>query len=196
MRLHVRRDRRTLSAKEGGTHMSRLAFLAPLVLGFTACLDSTQPLGDSPAAARPELSVVANITTLDLGTLGGNFSIATALNAAGQVAGISNTASGDLDAFLWDGTTMRSLGTVAGDFIFPIFLNAAGQVAGNSNAASGADRAFFWDGTSMRDLGTLGGNSSIARALNGAGQVAGISNTASGDFHAFFWDGTTMRDLG
>src|SRR5207245_11551851 len=87
--------------------MSRLAFLTPLVLGSAACLDSTQPLREPPAALRPQLSLVANITALDLGTLGGNASFAFGLNAAGQVAGTSTTASGAEHAFFWDGTTMQ-----------------------------------------------------------------------------------------
>jgi probable HAF family extracellular repeat protein len=136
----------------------------------------------------------------DLGTLGGNRSVGATLNAAGQVAGFSSTASGDLHAFFWDGTTMRDLGTLGGNFSDATALNSAGQVAGVSSTASGDQHAFFWDGSTMHDLGTLGGNSSspvgFHGALNAAGQVVGMSTTASGEEHAFFWDGTTMRDLG
>ena len=47
---------------------------------------------------------------LDLGTLGGTFSQGLAINASGQVTGISDTADdGAVHAFLWDGTTMQDL---------------------------------------------------------------------------------------
>ena len=46
---------------------------------------------------------------LDLGTLGGTFSVGLAINASGQVTGFADTADGDIHAFLWDGTTMQDL---------------------------------------------------------------------------------------
>src|SRR5207245_7395691 len=125
--------------------MSRLAFLTPLVLGSAACLDSTQPLREPPAALRPQLSLVANITALDLGTLGGNASFAFGLNAAGQVAGTSTTASGDQHAFFWDGTTMRDLGTLGRN------VSTAGSntnfrlLVNDTNPAAGANRTAYCD---------------------------------------------------
>jgi probable HAF family extracellular repeat protein len=38
---------------------------------------------------------------VNLGTLGGNFSIAFGINDLGQVVGYSSTASGETRAFLW-----------------------------------------------------------------------------------------------
>src|SRR5207245_11757561 len=136
--------------------MSRLAFLTPLVLGSAACLASTQPLREPPAALRPQLSLVANITALDLGTLGGNASFAFGLNAAGQVAGTSTTASGDQHAFFWDGTTMRDLGTLGGNISSAAINTAAGRVAGAKSKASGARRAVSCDGQTIRDAGPPG----------------------------------------
>ena len=80
----------------------------------------------------------------DLGTLGGNFSVAKGLNDAGQVAGASTTASGDQHAFLWDGTTMRDLGTLGGNSSGAWAVNDVGQVAGSSNTASGDPHATRW----------------------------------------------------
>src|SRR2546430_5431430 len=105
----------------------REALFMPAILFVIGCERS--PTSDDKISP-PRFSVVASIATLDLGTLGGNFSIARALNAAGQVAGFSNTASGDQHAFLWDGTTMRDLGTLGGNLSnATTALNAAGQVA-------------------------------------------------------------------
>src|SRR6266516_407535 len=183
----------------------RGALFIPATLLVIGCERS--PTSDA-GISGPRFSVVASITTLDLGTLGGNTSVAAALNAAGHVAGGSTTATGEEHAFFWDGTTMRDLGTLGGNSSEAFALNDAGQVAGESRPAPGACtvaglcvHAFFWDGTTMRDLGTLGGSLStpsflLNAGLNAAGQVTGHSFTASNDQHAFFWDGTTMRDLG
>ena len=51
---------------------------------------------------------------VDLGTLGGASSVATSVNAAGQVVGHSQTAAGATHAFRWDpdSRAMRDLGTL------------------------------------------------------------------------------------
>src|SRR2546426_9376721 len=174
----------------------RGTLLMPATLLVIGCERLPTSEGKSPG---PRFSVVANITTLDLGTLGGNFSLpfpfVRSLNAAGQVVGQSTTATGAGHAFFWDGTTMRDLGTLGSNNSSAFALNDAGEVVGVSITATGAGHAFFWDGTTMRDLGTLGGNESGASAVNAAGQVVGGSTTASGAFHAYLWDGS-MHDLG
>ena len=55
-------------------------------------------------------------TLIDLGTLGGDLSVATSINAHGQVVGHAQTATGELHAFRWDPDTraMRDLGTLGG----------------------------------------------------------------------------------
>lgn len=131
----------------------------------------------------------------DLGTLGGGFSAADAINDAGQVAGASFPAnSGFTHAFLYDGT-MRDLGTLGGTVSGAFGLNAAGVVTGYSRTASGAYHAFLFD-TKMRDIGTLGGLS-IGQAINNAGQIAGRSEISpAGPQHAFIYDSVHgMRDL-
>jgi len=136
---------------------------------------------------------------VDLGTLGGEYSFAYAINDAGQVCGHSYTATGDTHAFLWDhaGGT-RDLGTLGGGFSYAWAINAAGQVCGSAQTASGEEHAFIWDVTNgMQDLGTLGGDWSSVQAMNGAGQVCGSAKTASGQQHAFVWDPANgMQDLG
>ena len=119
----------------------RGALFIPATLLVIGCERS--PTSDA-GISGPSFSVVASITTLDLGTLGGNTSVAAALNAAGQVAGGSTTASGEEHAFFWDGTTMRDLGTLGGNASFAIDLNKVGQVAGYSTTASGDRHATRW----------------------------------------------------
>jgi probable HAF family extracellular repeat protein len=139
----------------------------------------------------------------DLGTLGGQYSSARALNASGQVTGFSLTGD-ERDGFvpfLWSGGTMRRLGTEADTFDFGfgsgVAINNAGQVAGNFEDETGDESfAFRSVGTTIQDLGTLGGFRVAAQAINASGQVAGFSTKANFQRRAFFWNGSTMKDLG
>lgn len=140
---------------------------------------------------------------VDLGTLGGNFTIsaANAVNASGQVAGVSITSDySAYRAFSWtqDGG-MVDLGTLGGNFwSLARAMNDNGQVVGESTTASGEYHAFSWtQAGGMVDLGTLGGTLSFATAVNNNGQVVGFANTPYGTVHAFLWsEATGMIDLG
>ena len=80
----------------------------------------------------------------DLGTLGGDISYARAINAHGQVAGVSATAAGETHAFLWDGHMMRDLGTLGGTVSEAIAINDAGQAVGRATTPAGVTRAVLW----------------------------------------------------
>ena len=72
-------------------------------------------------------------TVTNLGTLGGDESVALGINDAGQVVGSSHTAGGViLHAFVTgpNGMGMRDLGTFGGSFSSADGINEAGQVAG------------------------------------------------------------------
>ena len=136
---------------------------------------------------------------VDLGSLGGDFGRAIAINASGAVVGYSavTPSSFEYHAFLWDGT-MHDLGTLLnepGAYSSAVAINNSGQVLGASISIRGKERAFLWDGT-MHDLGTLGGEESKPMAINNSGQVIGHSQTANGHWHAFFWSDGVMTDLG
>ena len=143
-----------------------------------------------PAAAQGE------ITLIDLGTLGGFYTYAYAINDQGQVIGNGYTVDGDLHAFFWENGVMTDLGTLGGVTTLASAINAQGQVVGYSYTVSGYNRAFVWENGVMTDLGTLGGNSSVAEANNDLGRVVGGSTLLSGGSHAFLWDNGVMTDLG
>jgi probable HAF family extracellular repeat protein len=140
-----------------------------------------------------------DILMTDLGTLGGDYSHATAINKLSQVAGWSGTVSTRSRAFIWTAAGgMVDLGSLGGRETRVAAVNNLGQVVGSSDTASGAGHAFSWTAAGgMVDLGTLGGTSSSATAVNNLGQVVGSSDTASGEQHAFSWTAAGgMVDLG
>lgn len=138
----------------------------------------------------------------DLGTLGGDISFPSDLNALGQVAGISNPrGSREFHAFFWTARgPMQDLGTLGGTTSIANGLNNIGQVVGNAYVRGGATfHAFLWThATGMQDLGTLGGAVSNAFSINDLGQVVGSSSTGvPGVVHAFLRTKSAgFQDLG
>ena len=161
-------------------------------VAFVLCVATT---GRTRADAPP---------IIDLGTLGGCCSSASAVNATGQVVG-SAALSGTpyySHAFSWTATGgIIDLGTLGGGNSNATAISANGQVVGASTVnASDAfpNRAFSWTQSGgMIDLGTLGGDFSYARAVNSSGVVVGDASRSDGAVHAFAWTATSgMADLG
>lgn len=138
-------------------------------------------------------------TILPAPTLGGFYTEASALNAAGQFTGYSYDA-GNLAAraFVADSSTIADLGTLGGTYASGTAINSSGQIAGVGSINEFFElRAFVSDGGSLIDLGTLGGTYSSATAINDAGQVTGDSLIA-GDaaYEAFLYENGVMSGLG
>jgi probable HAF family extracellular repeat protein len=159
------------------------------VIGSIQAQDPTP----TPSPTPPAYSV------LDLGTLYGGGSAATAINNAGDVVGYCGSADNTGNrGFLYSGGSMVDVGTLAGNNTAAFGVNRFADVIGHSaNADNTADRAFLYSAGNISDLGTLGGTSSYAYGINDSGQIVGISDT-SGDAasHAFLYSGGSMTDLG
>ena len=164
--------------------MKSLRYKVLILVTLVALALATVPAGAEPAA-------------IDLGTLGGAWSETNGINDGGQIVGASETASGEMHAFLWQDRTMTDLGTLGGSESQGIRINARGQVVGLSTTDAGIRHAFLWQNGVMTDLGTLGGGESYARGINGLGQVVGASEAGPGKtVHAFLWKSGVMADLG
>lgn len=182
--------------------MARTILGVSLFVILAACGDPTRP--GEPPLTPPNTAVGAvtqQFTVRNLGTLGGAFSGANAINELGQVAGFSQLPSGETHAMLWrPGQGMRSLGTLGGANSRARGINDRGEVVGHSDVRPGSEvnRAFLWtEAAGIRGLGSLGGKNSFASVLNNRREVAGVSETANGNLRAFLWrPGQGMRGLG
>lgn len=134
-----------------------------------------------------------------LGTLGGNHSVASAINNATHVVGYSAVNDLDTHAFIYHQEKMHSLGTLGGASSFAYDINEKGIIVGSAYNTDGEDHAFLYNPDKrpcMKDLGTLGGRVSVANGINIHQQVVGYSFTAGDtDAHAFLYQHNQMIDL-
>jgi probable HAF family extracellular repeat protein len=148
------------------------------------------------------VAVPGSYAITDLGTLGGNQSYASAVNASGAVTGYSTTSGNSAThPFLWTSTGgMQDLGTLGGTFASGNAINTAGNVVGYSLLDNNVTHAFLWTAAGgIQDLGTLIGPTgySYANGIDDQNRLVGNSSTkTSSNGDAVIWMGTTIHDLG
>jgi probable HAF family extracellular repeat protein len=134
-----------------------------------------------PSTGVPEFRAVLwrDEQVIDLGTFGGNWSLAATLNNEGQVVGFATNTKTD-----------------------PYSLCFVPAIIGFCSTQT---RAFLWENNKLKDLGTLGGPDAQALSVNDHGQIAGVSYTNATPnptthiptLHPFLWDKRRgMQDLG
>jgi probable HAF family extracellular repeat protein len=147
-------------------------------------------------AAAPALA--STYTMTDLGTLGYPTTVATAINASGQITGESyvgtpvpvkclprqrppcRTFPGH--AFLWSNGTMTDLGTLGGLDSQGEAINNLGEVVGLSDTSTSGARSAFADQNGVMTAI----NSGDATAINSSGEIAGgISAPVAGTGNVF-----------
>ena len=135
---------------------------------------------------------------------------ATAINAKGDVVGISGTCDVAVGAFsakhalLWHNGRITDLGNLGGQgWNTPMAINDRGDIVGFSDLSGDVSggvltpnfHAFIWTRETgrMKDIGVLpGDDTSEALDINDRGQVVGISIPS---FHAFIYENEKMTDL-
>lgn len=137
---------------------------------------------------------------IDIGTLGGDYTLINDLNDAGTVVGNAEDAGQPFSrilAFSWTRAGgMRALYSPADAGAFAI--NAAGQVAGYIRYPGVAERAVRWGPMGKYNyLGGLPASLSEASAINAGALAAGYADVAGGIIHATLWNASGQAiDLG
>jgi len=147
----------------------------------------------------------ATYTLVDLGTLGGNKSVALGINRAGHVVGFAETADGRTHAFVYLKSGLIDLGTFGGDESYAHRISDGGLIVGRARSTDGDFRPFVSSATGQPfDLSQvdprLKGVYSTAVAINSAGYVVGHRQTHKDHMAAqsrvFLYRDSQVLDLG
>ncbi len=129
---------------------------------------------------------------VDLGTLGGQYSQAYAINNSSRIVGRAQLPNSDSRPFLWQDGQMINLGLPFGQEIEGVStwasdINDKGQVL--------VYHGYICDNGIWTDIGSLGGGWTGAEAINNLGWVVGRSLTTEGTFKPFLYKDGVMCSL-
>jgi len=181
------------SVKDLGTLKKQTFSRANSINSFNQIVGFSGPVLDSPKSRAFFWSTSTGM--VDLGTLGGDYAQASAINDSGSITGNSQvrssaTATDAVHAFLAPSPLaagaigMRDLGTLGGAFSYGMAINSNNHVVGYStiNRVDSRVHAFWFNGNGMKDLGSLAPNSinpledqSVALGVNSSDQIVGYS---------------------
>lgn len=124
----------------------------------------------------------------ELGTLGGLYTSANDINAAGQVVGYSWTSEGERHAYRWDPVEgMTDLGP-PGWWSVATAINDRGEITGWFYDLANGFHVAHWSATdTFTDLGRFGGTQAQPVDINEAGQIAANRQSPNGT-RAVLWD--------
>jgi probable HAF family extracellular repeat protein len=158
------------------------------------------PAEDGTLRWRPALWRDGQV--IELGTLGGQYSVGTDLNDLDAVVGQSHDVGGRYQAFVWREGEMTPLGPPAREVSYAAAINNLGDVVGSaygSDQAPGLHAVLWQDGAEI-DLGAPRNGYSVAFDINDAGDIVGHA-VAEGRHmtrwrEAVVWRRGTRRRLG
>ncbi|MBV9698494.1 MAG: hypothetical protein JO078_00050 [Candidatus Eremiobacteraeota bacterium] len=142
---------------------------------------------------------------IDLGTLGGTYSLPAAMNDRGEIVGQSYLADeATTHPFYWNGSKMIDVGTAGGSQGGAGAISDRGEVIGSTTTAGDKfDRGFVWKNGVRTDLPPLAGDcGSNAYAIDSQGRVFGNSTDCRCplpficDRHVVIWDRGTIINVG
>lgn len=146
-------------------------------------------------------STAQTYTVTDLGTLSGNsVSKASALNDAGESAGVSETPTAAI-ATVFSGGKATSISTLGSSVSLANAINNSGEIAGWNSYSSNSNfdpQAFLYSNGSMQNINSpsLFPSGTEAYGINNTGEVVGTGYLSPSTFHAFLYSGGKMKDLG
>lgn len=142
---------------------------------------------------------------MDLGTLGGDFSLASGINAFGVVVGTSIDTQKEpthglrlTHAFIYSDKAMQDLKALqhsveADEMRNADDINETGEIVGQDDHF----QALLYSSGKTTRLGNLvDGGYTEPRRINAAGQVVGTAKSADGNEHAFLFSKGQLLDLG
>jgi probable HAF family extracellular repeat protein len=179
-----------------GGPLYRLTVLTPSGGSATDINDSGEIIGTATSSAGGSYAFqysAGTLTNLTAAT-GGGMQSATAINAAGQIAGNNAT-----HAVLYSGGTLSDLGTLGGTTSYARGISPSGQVVGTAATSGNAsNQAFLYSGGSMQAVGTFSGTEqSTAVGINSSGLVVGFVYDPSSSFQGpFYYSNGTLYDPG